>query len=245
MKFNEAYKNLVDDIKPSAELINKIQISEERKMKRVSKKMVVVVAIAACMTIGTTAFAAGHIATYRSWSSSQSEISDYSKAVEKADELGGELTIPQAFTNGYTFDAANTMRVEGLDDNGNVLVKGTDFTARYTRESMPDINVFINKSYDEEEESYAVSSKMMGDVTVYFNQATYKFVPEDYELTDEDKQNMEDSHYEISVGSDTVEIMNNNGISFEKDGRYYSMFAWDSDMTADEWYEMAEEWLAQ
>ena len=30
-----------------------------------------------------------------------------------------------------------------------------------------------------------------------------------------------------------------------KDGKYYNMFAWDCDMTADEWYEMAEELLAK
>ena len=49
----------------------------------------------------------------------------------------------------------------------------------------------------------------------------------------------------VMDGSDQVEIKNYNGISFEKEGKSYSMFAWDCDMTADEWYEMAEELLAK
>lgn len=110
---------------------------------------------------------------------------------------------------------------------------------------MPDINMFINQVHETENESYAVDSKNVGDVTVYFNQATYKFVPEGYEFTDEDNQNIDDPHYEITFGSEKVEIQNYTGISFEKDGKYYSMFAWDSDMSADEWYAMAEELLAQ
>lgn len=245
MKFKEEYKKIVDDIKPSAEFINKIQISEDKRMKKFSKKKVAIVAAVACMAIGTTAFAAGHIATYRSWSNPQNVITNYADAVTKSDELGANLIIPQAFSNGYSFDAANTMGMEGLDDSGKVMVRGTDFTARYVKDSMPDINMFIHQVYEENDENYAVSSETIRDVEVYFNQATYKFVPEGYELTDEDRQNMDDPHFEISEGSDTVEIMNFTGISFEKDGEYYNMFAWDSDMTADEWYEMAEELLAQ
>ena len=245
MKFNEEYKKIVDDVMPSAELINKIRISEDKKMKRFSKKKFVIAVAVACMAIGTSAFAAGRIASYRSWSNPQNEVSDYSEAILKSDEIGSTLTIPQTFSNGYTFDAANTMGVEGLDDGGNVLVKDTEFTARYTMESMPDINMFISQVYGENDEKYAVSSKMIGDIEVYYNQATYKFVPVDYELTDEDKQNMNNSHFELSCGTDTVEIMDYTGISFEKDGMYYNMFAWDSDMTADEWYEMAEELLVQ
>lgn len=245
MKFNEIYKEIVDDLQPSEELANRLQIREETKLMRLNKKKVVVVAAVACMAFGMTAFAAGKIASYRSWSNPRNEISDYSEAVTKSEELGSELIIPDTFSNGYTFDAANTMGVEGLDDNGNVIVSGTGFSTRYVKDSMPDISLYINQVYESGEESYAIDSKKIGDVEVYFNQAVYKFVPVGYELTEEDKKNIEDPHFEMSYGSNQVEIKNCNGISFEKDGKYYNMFAWDCDMTADEWYEMAEELLAK
>lgn len=245
MKFEETYKNMIDDLQPSSELSERLKITQEAKIMKFNKKKAIAVAAVACMLCGTTVFAAGKIASYRSWSNPQNEISSYSEAVSKSDELGSSLVIPQMFSNGYTFDAANTMGMEGLDENGNVLVKGTDFTARYIKDSVPDIHMFINTAYETGDESYAVDSKLVGDITVYFDQATYKFVPEGYEFTDEDNQNIDDPHYEISFGSEKVEIQNYTGISFEKDGKYYSMFAWDSDMSADEWYAMAEELLAQ
>ncbi len=245
MKFKETYKSIVNDLQPSSELMDRLKVRREKNMMSFNRKKVVALVAVACMMVGTTAFAAGKIASYRSWSNPSNEISSYKDAVSKSDELGSSLTIPQTFSNGYTFDAANTMGREGLDEAGNVLVKGTDFTARYTKDFMPDINLFINQVYESEDESYAVDSKMMGDVKVYFNQATYKFVPAGYEFTEEDKKNIEDSHFEITYGSEKVEIQNYAGVSFEKDGKYYNMFAWNSDMTADEWYEMAQELLEQ
>lgn len=245
MKFNERYKDIIDALQPSDELTNRLRISEEARVMKISKRKAVVVAAVACMVCGTTVFAAGEIASYRSFSNPQNEISNYSDAVTKSDELGSELTIPETFSNGYTFDAANTMGVEGLDESGNVIVSGTDFSAKYVKDNMPNINMFINQVYESGEESYAVDSKMIGDVEVYFNQAVYKFVPEGYEFTKEDEQNIDDPHFEISYGSDQVEVKKYNGISFEKDGKNYSMFVWDCDMTSDEWYEMAEELLAK
>ena len=63
----------------------------------------------------------------------------------------------------------------------------------------------------------------------------------DYELTEEDKQNIERPDYEISYGSDEVEIMVNTGISYVKGQKGYNMFCWDGDMTTEEWFTIAEE----
>lgn len=245
MSFEKDYKKALDDLQPSVQLKEKLLKSEEVKRMQWNKKKVVIVAAVACLALGTTAFAAGKIVSYRSWGSPLNEIQEYDKAVEKSEELGSECSIPQAFSNGYTFDAANVIGVEGLDENGNVMVNGNEFTARYTKASMPDISMFIGQVYAESDESYVIDSKEIGNVKVCLDQATYKFVPADYELTEEDKQNLEDSHYEISYGSDQVEIMQYNGIYFENNGKYYSMFAWDSDLSAEEWYAMAEELLGQ
>lgn len=243
MKFKETYREIIDDLKPSEELTNKILMKPEGKNMRLNKSKIIAAAAVACMVIGTTAFAAGRIATLRSWSSPENVISDFSEAEAKSIELGSELSIPEAFSNGYAFDYANTKGVEGLDSDGNKVAGGTDFTAAYVKDDMPVINMFIGEVYDSDDQSYAAGSKMIGGIEVYYNQATYKFVPEGYELTDEDKINMEDPHFELSYGTEQVEIMHYTGISFEKNGKSYSMFAWDSEMSADEWYEMASEWI--
>lgn len=245
MKFDEIYRDSVNDLHPSANLMAKLMKSEETKIMKFSKKKAVILGLTASLFVGTTVFAAGHITSYRSWSDPKAEMHDYVAAVEKSHELGSELTLPESFANGYEFAGANENGFNGMDDNGNVLVSGTNFFTRYIRENSPELNLFIDPVTVKEDVRYSVESKMIGDVEVHLNQAVYKFVPTDYELTEEDKQNMEDNHYELSYGSDQVELQQYNGISFARNGKYYSMFAWDSDMTADEWYEMAEELLSK
>ncbi len=244
MKFTETYKDIMSDLQPSPELQDRLQIRQEAKSMRFTKKKALIVAAAACMLIGTTVFASGKIASYRSWSGPNDEIASYEDAVSKSGEVGSTLTIPEAFSNGYTYDSANTMGFQGLDENGNVIVNGTELCARYVKDSMPEISLFVNKSYEDEGEIYSVDERVIGDTTVYLNETTYKFVPEGYEITEEDEENMKDPHFEMSYGSSEVEIKNNSGISFNKDGIHYNMFAWDADLSADEWYEMAAELIA-
>lgn len=245
MKFDEIYKGAVESLQPSVDLMYKLQKNEEVRIMKFNKRKVAIIVAVSCMVMGTTAFAAGRIESYRSWSDPRYEISNYEDAVAKSDELGSSITIPETFENGYAFDASNTIGMQGLDADGNIMVSGTDFYTRYVKEGMPDINMYINQSYGESDENYSVDSKMICDVDVFFNQATYKFVPEGYELTEEDNKNVENPHYEISYGSDQVEELEYSGISFELNGKYYSMMSWDSNMTVDEWYGMAEELLVE
>lgn len=241
MKFEKVYKEIVDDLQPSADFKNSLMKGEEEKRMKFQKKRVVIVAAIACMLVGTTAFATSHIASYRSWSNPKDAITNYDDAKEKAQELGTGFTIPETFSNGYAFDSANTMDVEGVDESNHVVVTSKDFTAKYTKEGCQDIDLFINELHEVPEEGYAIESKKIGDVEVYLNQATYKFVPTNYKWTEEDDEAIKDPHYEISWGTEELEIKSYNGVTFAKDGKYYNMFAWDCKLTADEWYQMAEE----
>ena len=85
----------------------------------------------------------------------------------------------------------------------------------------------------------------MVDFHYYYFDRIYKFVPTDYELTDEDKENMEKPGYEICYGSDEVEINRCSGFIFEYESQTYNMLGFDSRLTDDEWFNMAEELLAQ
>lgn len=244
MNFENEYKKTVDMLKPSEKFKESLFKVQEGRTMKFDKKKFAIIAAAATMAIGTTAFAAGGISYYTSSSSPKDAITDYSEAMSKADELGCE-SIPEAFSNGYTFENANTMDVNGMSESGKVMVTSTDFTADYVKDDMPDIHMFVNHLHETEDNGYAVESKMIGDVEVYFNRVTYKFVPAGYELTEEDEKNMEDPHFELSCGTDEIEIMENTGVSFQKGDKLYNMFAWDSEMTSEEWYAMAEELLAE
>lgn len=241
MDYKEIYQKAVDELTPSYELVNKVKGCKEKKMIKFSKRKVVVVALAACLLIGTTVFAAGQITSYRSWSRAKDEIEDYATACEKAVELDIQTKIPEQLSNGYVFESATIGGMEGLDENGNAVAKGKSFNATYTKDGCPKLRLFIDPLFEEVEHTDYKECKEINGTKVYYDEITYKFVPPNYELTEEDKQNMERPDYEISYGSDEVEIMVSTGISFIKGQKGYNMFCWDGDMTTDEWFTMAEE----
>ena len=247
MKFEETYKNMIDDLQPSMELSERLKITQEAKIMKFNKKKAVIIALIACMLCGTTVFAAGRIASYRSWSSNLFKEKDITKSRDDAGKLGVLLEIPEAFSNGYIFSYSNCGGIEALDENGNSMDNGKSFMATYTKDGCSDVYLNVDPSFEPLDvgntEKYQV--KDIGGVSVGFYSDTYKFVPSDYTLTDEDKENMERPDYEISYGSTTVQIQQCGGFIFEYDSKIYNMLAFDSGLTADEWYKMAEEFLSK
>ena len=70
MDFKEMYKETVDGLRPSSELVNRIRSNKEVEMRVPNKKKMVVLALVACMLVGTTAFAASvpKVAICDTWS---------------------------------------------------------------------------------------------------------------------------------------------------------------------------------
>ena len=215
--------------------------SEDKRLMRFTKKKAIVLIAVACMTLGTSVFAAGKIASYRSWSSNLTEVSDINKSRDNAKKLGASLEIPESFSNGYTFNCSNSGGIEGLDEDGNAVANGKSFMATYTKDNGSDLYLNIDPSFEELNMEEGDTLKNINGVDVYFYNHTYKFVPTDYELTDEDKENMEKPGYEISYGSDEVQVQQCSGFIFEYEAKNYDMLSFDSELTDDEWYVMAEE----
>ena len=98
MDYKDIYQKAVEELTASHEQVNKVKGCKEKKMIKFSKRKVVIVALAACLLIGTTVFAAGQITSYRSWSRANDEIEDYATACEKAVELDIQTKIPEQFS---------------------------------------------------------------------------------------------------------------------------------------------------
>ena len=241
MDYKKIYSEAVNEINPSPELVDRIKNNKENKMIKFSKSKVVVLVAVACMTLGTSVFAAGKIASYRSWSSNLTEVSDINKSRDNAKKLGASLEIPESFSNGYAFDCSYSGGIEGLDEDGNAVANGNSFMATYTKENGSDLYLNIDPSFEELNMEEGDILENINGVDVYFYSHTYKFVPTDYELTDEDKENMEKPGYEITYGSDEVQVQKCSGFIFGYESKTYNMLSFDSELTDDEWYAMAEE----
>ena len=243
MDFKEMYKETVDGLRPSSELVNRIRSNKEVEMRVPNKKKMVVLALVACMLVGTTAFAASRITRYVGWSNPNSATVDYDETVKVAEKMGVAKDILQQFSNGYVFAMSNVGGTTGLDEKGKTVAEGKTLEVTYTRENNPDINLFIDPLFETGDYSNATEAREINGVMVYYNKDFYKFVPADYKMTEEDQARMDEPHFYLSYGSSEVEEKISEGIVFETDNKIYNMFCWDANMTPDEWFAMAEELL--
>lgn len=78
-------------------------------------------------------------------------------------------------------------------------------------------------------------------VTVGYSCDTYKAVPVDYELTEEDKKNMESGHFQLAYGTEQVEISKSYYVGWVKDGISYCIQGLDLSINADDMLGMARE----
>ena len=84
-------------------------------------------------------------------------------------------------------------------------------------------------------------TRMVGEVQVEYRLDHYKFVPEDYELTPEDKAMLEQPGYYLSYGSDTVIEQDNHSLGWVKDGISYHILDSGAKENPDTLFAMAEE----
>ena len=74
-----------------------------------------------------------------------------------------------------------------------------------------------------------------------FYKLTNKFVPADYELTEEDKKAQEAGNFDLAYGSDEIEITTSCMVEWDMDGQGYSLFKFGEELSAEEMFAMAEE----
>ena len=232
-----------DDLKKRIDCqLGNVPVKEEQNMKHLSIKKVMIGVAAACLLIGTVGIASSGA---RYWTSGSSAIADYTEFTDIAKveaEVGYPVDAVEKFSNGFEFKGINVGTLEVHNEAGQVEDKTKEIYIRYQKGGKEIFNS-IHKMFTDETASEKIPDKTLrvGEIEVAYNQYTYKFVPVDYELTEEDKKNMERDDYEISYGSDKVEIQHYAAISWVKDGIRYGMGAFDLSLSADEMLNMAKE----
>ncbi|MBQ0059714.1 MAG: hypothetical protein KBS83_07205 [Lachnospiraceae bacterium] len=238
-------KKTFDKLHASPDMLTEVlSMTTERKVVTFKKKKsIAAIAAIACLAIGTTVFAAGGIASYVSWSNPFEASKDYSSVTGYVENEDLHVTLPESLSNGYAFESSNIGGTKALDDQGNTVSEGDSFMVIYQKNDAAPIYLNIDPILGDEDFSNATDKKVINGVYVYYNQDTYKFVPEDYELTAEDQEKMKDPHYEISYGSSEVNEQTLKSISFMADNKIFTIISFDNEMSSDEWFEMAEDFL--
>ena len=129
----------------------------------------------------------------------------------------------QSFQNGYTFSQMVIDNSTDHDENGNELshYKGISLTYEKTGEDRLYISTEQEIHVHDERVRQPDLTKTIDGIEVEYFLDTYKWVTPDYELTEDDKANMEKDNYFISVGADEVSENLVSGVCWVQDGVWY------------------------
>ena len=225
--------------------IRKDEIREVSKMRNWSIKKKIGLAVIAGILASTACLAGGAVTSIVSHGHPEWMRLAY-EDIEKAEkDLGFEVQAVKTFNNGYTFKDLDIIENKGVDDEGNVMENYKSASIRYIKENAPEVSLDIEKKKDYMGNRTANETKQYKGMTLSYYLDHYKFVPEDYELTAEDKANLEREDYEISygfdAGSDEIEENEIYSVDWEIGDVSYNLMVFDTDMTTEELFGMVEE----
>lgn len=217
---------------------------EAGNMKKLSAKKLIIGVAAGCLLISGGVFASGRVTSFVTHSYRGNDYRSYSDMDKAQQKLGYTVDAVEAFENGYRFESMSVDDVQAQDQDGKTAYTFKSMDIHYQKNGEPWVALCMEKPVQGEGWAYDSTPKdtrVCGDVTLYYETCTYKFVPPDYELTPEDKANNERADYTISVGSSEVEVKSNSAVVWLKDGIQYRLFGFDLKLDANDMFDMAEE----
>ncbi len=226
--------------------IMKTQAEEDNYMKHFSVKKLVIGVIAACLIVGTVAIAGTGIKNYVSHGVIFPDFTKFEDLSKAEDTVGFSVKAVEDFSGGYQADGIFIREISILNEADQIEAEGKTVEIKYKKGSEQ-ISYSVRKVFSSEDVNFLLSGESAdkaikcGDITVTFKSVTNKFVPPNYELTEEDKQNMEKANYNIGYGSDKVEVNTSSSVTWIQDGLLYELFGFDLSTTPDEMLQMAKE----
>ena len=236
------------------------KIEEESGMKKWNMKRVFVVAAAICVLGTITAVAAGKVA-YTSAGGSHLDDFTYDKLGEMETKLGYTTNAPEVFSNGYRFDMGMPTHQDAMDEDGNVIKSAESFSLHYKKighltrkqvfqmfvslhykkDGSPDIFVTVQGTSLFEEEGQPDQVFEHNGITLNYTRDQYRFVPPDYQASEEEKAKEAAGELYISYGSDTVTDQVAQSMLWKDGEKVYIITAMDNPMTAQDMAQMAGE----
>ena len=213
---------------------------EEHFMKKGIMKKTIVTLAAICVLGSITAFAVEKITGITSHTNRNDAVYTYEQALDLQKNYGPEISFPEKFSNGYTFSSAVPEYYETTDNNGNKVGSGSNLSVIYAKDGKESVTLSAEVALDESETP--TDEKVMDNgTTLRLYKIINKFVPVNYELTEEDKKAQEAGHFNLAYGSDKIEIQTSYMVEWDIDGQGYSLFKFGDDLSSDELFAMAEE----
>lgn len=197
---------------------------------QVKKRKILAIALAAALilALGAAAYALSGIPRSTGTHLMPKEA-DYESltALEKVEkDVGYPVTAPAQFSNGYVFSKLSVDGEAVYGDGNEVLKEYYGVHVTYTKPDEPDIILDLTPVLELEgggEAPEPSERRTAGGVTVNLSLDHYKFVPENYDETEDDLARKVAGHYYISWGSDEIMEYDMAFADFVMDGVNYTL----------------------
>ncbi|MGL5330076.1 MAG: hypothetical protein ACRDD7_12475 [Peptostreptococcaceae bacterium] len=223
---------------PEKEVIYKSESKRTSILTLFNKKAIVTVA--SIFVLSTTAYAFSKINSQVSYSSN---IPTYTSIPSKEilnKDVGYSPKVVDEFENGYKFKGGYISKNQGLDESNEVVEESDGVFFEYDKNNKKIMISTEEKVIGEIGKSEQIVQSYK-DIDLYYSEDSYKFVPEDYEMTEQDKKDEASGKYVFSYGSEEVEISKNQFLCWVDNDNYYSILATDSDLSKDDLLKMSKE----
>lgn len=214
--------------------------TERKTVTMRSKKKIALIAAAAALTLGISAFAASGVVSR--WFSSSSSVPDYKSlptAEEVKKDIGYDAVVVDGFENGYVFKNGSVVDNCFADEDGNTVERFKSVSFDYEKEG--DTVIFTEDCFISEVGIAGEVVKSLNGTDIYYHSYKNKSVPGGYELSEEDKKAEESGELVFSYGSPEVEIHDIKTVTWVKGGLHFQLLQIDGRLSSDELVKMAEE----
>lgn len=210
-------------------------------MSRISLKKKVIITAAAVMAIGVTAVAAGKVASITGHSYLDDMVYSIEEIQAESDKENFDVKYPETL-GGYAFEKGLVGEGDATDEEDNKIrdynflnldyVNGDKHASLYV-EPIADIT-------DMPEDKPCVD---IDGTTVYTIEQVFKFVPPDYEKTEQDIKDEEAGKLVFSYGTEDVEVKTMRQVTWEDGNLVFDIIAGDDTVDMDTLVDMAEDMI--
>lgn len=217
---------------------------EDCRMKINGKQKLVAAVAAMCLLGSMVAFGAGKIVGYSSGhNSNEPEFAAYADMKQVEAKVGFPVKAPERFENGYQFQKGFVINTNAHDEGGQVVDTFPEVSIHYENGEKT-ATLTVQKVRSEWEKSMTGNPVDIayGDVIMTYREDHYKFVPPDYQLTEEDQKAEESGDLYISYGSSEVEYKDFHFLTWQEEAVSYSLMTYGDDaLGQDEMVQMAHQ----
>jgi len=203
------------------------------------KKLISIAAVAAVFLMGSTAFATGVLSGW--FSHSEKEYTSIPSEQEYLEDIGYAPVLIENFDNGYAYKTGYVVDNEHADGKSGVVEKFKSALFEYEKDG--DLVYFSQEKFD-----FAVNNGILADsftgVDMYYSSYMNKIVPEDYRMTEADKEAEAKGELVFSWGSDSVQTMEVKSLSWIEDGIQFMLLQMGGELTQADMIAMAKQAIA-